>query len=568
MLPASFRSTVLQRLYVWAGSLSACLILFITTQAIYHHRLNETINGLVEISASSHQTLSIAMRAAGALAAMKDAAGRVLSVAAPESEAREAITGLKEEIQTLRAKLPGQTPPLLEAATATLAKEIQTIAGNEGFRAHGDAGWRSSFEKLTQAEVGLLSEISNFREAVRASGMHLSNEAAKSRSHYNWHFLLCCLLTILVVGQIIFFERLWLISPIKRFSNALINPNSRDKNYLKRHSGRQDEIGILGNALVAYQATAEQRQIRAEQAREQMAGELIAKQSQQEAAENFRDKIAAILSNLESHAAHMQTQSEVLAGTAADAEKQTLAATTATSQTSSSVESVSISVSELSRTIGDIHRQIMRATEIVSSANHSIRHADEKSISLVASTNAIERVIELIQSVAERTNLLSLNATIEAARAGEVGRGFAVVASEIKTLATQTSRATGDIRGQLQSVIDSSNMIAGVIHAIVVSMTEIDQIAHQIAVAAQSQNVATREIDEIANRTAQTAKNLKASINGVAGIVGDASRSAQIVQNISEDLNRQATALRQSVDLFVKAPLAEASATHSQKARI
>ncbi|RMQ50130.1 Methyl-accepting chemotaxis protein [Pseudomonas cichorii] len=134
-------------------------------------------------------------------------------------------------------------------------------------------------------------------------------------------------------------------------------------------------------------------------------------------------------------------------------------AATAVNQMTAAVEEVArnaVSTSEASKTAtedalqgrGEVDQTVKGITTMVS----EITQSTEAVAQLAGNVRDISKVLEVIRSIAEQTNLLALNAAIEAARAGEQGRGFAVVADEVRALAHRTQASTVEIEGMIGSV--------------------------------------------------------------------------------------------------------------------
>jgi methyl-accepting chemotaxis protein len=223
----------------------------------------------------------------------------------------------------------------------------------------------------------------------------------------------------------------------------------------------------------------------------------------------------------------------------------------ASGEASNNVNNVAAASEELSTSITDIGRQVKHAATIASRAVDQARQTDGTVQGLVATASRIGEVVGLINDIASQTNLLALNATIEAARAGDAGRGFAVVASEVKSLATQTAKATEEISQQITAVqkvagdaIDAIKGIGGIIG-------EVSEVATAIAAAVEQQGVATQEINR---STQQAARGTNEVSNNIAGVIAGADATGAASQNVksaSEALATQTRQLGDQVDAFL-----------------
>ena len=317
--------------------------------------------------------------------------------------------------------------------------------------------------------------------------------------------------------------------------------------------GRRDGIGEMASAVEEFklQAIARAQRDAAEQDAQNKAAEAARRAGLIRFADGFEATVGSIVSNVSASAAQLEHAADTLTRTAESTQSLSSQVAGASEQTSGNIESVATATEELSASVGEIGRQVSESNRIAGAAVAQAEATDERIGRLSRAAQQIGDVVKLITAIAEQTNLLALNATIEAARAGEAGRGFAVVASEVKSLASQTAKATDEISSHIAGMQQATKESVAAIKAIGSTITQVSNIASSVASAVEEQGAATAEIarsvQTVAHGTREAAENI-IEVNRGATETGAASEQ---VLSSAKSLSAESTRLRDELDRFM-----------------
>jgi len=359
-------------------------------------------------------------------------------------------------------------------------------------------------------------------------------------------------LALLVVGGMFFLLGRSIVNPINAMTMAMRKISQGDTSTSIPALERGDEVGAMAQSVKVFKDNMiETERLRGEQ-------EVLKTQADSERklllarmADEFESGVRASLDSLAGSASEMQATSRSMSSTAIEASQQATSVAAVAEQASVNVQTVAAATEQLSSSVSEIGRQVTQSTEVAGQAVAEANRTNVTVQGLSAAAQKIGDVVKLISDIASQTNLLALNATIEAARAGEAGRGFAVVANEVKSLASQTAKATDEISAQVGAMQGATTEAVQAIEGIGRTIGAINEITSAISIAVDQQGTATQEIarnvQEAALGTGQVSSNI-AAVNYAAEKTGSASNG---VLASAEQLSKQAVTLRADVDRFL-----------------
>ncbi len=467
-----------------------------------------------------------------------------------------------DENRRFKARLDQLEPLLTTSESRQAVREIRALLARYETEA-AKVQSLSRENKLDEAtNVAFLASpmIETMRQSVR--GIEDRNlqtyQSASKNAEQNYDASSKILVWIAILGIAISFALgLWIVfvgilNPLKAILAAMEDTANGDLNIAIPGIGQKDEIGALASVLKVFQDNGREKlRLEAAQKEAEVAAANEEKSAMHALANGFEAQVGGVVTAVATAANQMQASAGAMSATAEETTRQATAVAAAAEQASTNVQTVAASAEELSSSIQEIARQVSESSKIADQAVSDVKRTGDTVEALSQAAQKIGDVVKLISDIASQTNLLALNATIEAARAGEAGKGFAVVASEVKSLASQTARATDEIGGQIAEIQNATSASVVAMKGIAGTIAKMSEIASTIAAAVEEQGAATQEIARNVQQAAAGTGEVTSNIVGVTKAADDTGRATTELKDAAMNLGAHSDALRDAVGRFL-----------------
>lgn len=315
----------------------------------------------------------------------------------------------------------------------------------------------------------------------------------------------------------------------------------------------KDEVGMLAGAMEKFRVQIIEGQELAERQKEmEREAEIKVRETVLRMTDTITEKLNGTVTALQHNTTEMNTAVNTMDEINNEVMDENTAVAAAAEEATVNVQSVSSATEEMTTAIREVAEQSSQSASVAERAKSQSDEAQAQILGLNEAAQEIGQVIAMITDIADQTNLLALNATIEAARAGESGKGFAVVASEVKSLASQTAKATEQIGGQVQSIQSATSSAVSMIDAITNTIGEVSQVASAIASAVEEQGATTQEISRNIHEAATGTQSVTESIHKVSESINNSRASSTTVRNetgaVMEAVNTLESQLTDTLD--------------------